>query len=88
MVKKQVDKIKNLFWKDVFLAWASILEIIIETDRPNAPLWYNFKISKDPFFEPKLFKNGFIAPVDILTIEGKLLSSENMKLFSKHHHIF
>ena len=80
---KQVDKIKNLFWKDVVLAWASVLEIIIETDRLNAPLWYNPKISKDHFFEPKLFKNGVIAPVDILTIEGKLLSSENIKHFFK-----
>ena len=78
---KQIDKIKNLFWKDVVLAWAGVLEIIIETDRLNAPLWYSHKISKDPFFEPKLFKNGVIALVSILTIEDKLLSSENMKHF-------
>ena len=72
---------KNSFWKDVVLTWANLLEITIETDRLNAPLWYNPKISKDPFSEPKLFKNDVTAPVDILTIEGKLLSSENMKLF-------
>ena len=30
---KQLDKIKNSFWKDVVLAWAILLEITIETDR-------------------------------------------------------
>ena len=85
---KQVDETKNLLWKDVVLAWASVLDIIIKTDRPNAPVWYNPKISKDPFFEPKLFTNGVIAHIDIFTTEGKLLSSENMKLFSKPHQIF
>ena len=59
------------------------MEIIIETDRLNAPLWYNPKILKDPFFEPKLFQNGVIALVEILTIEGKLVLSENIKLYFK-----
>ena len=47
---KQVDKIKNSFWKDVVLAWANLLEITIEADRLNTPLWYNPKISKNPLF--------------------------------------
>ena len=59
------------------------MEIVIESDRLNAPLWYNPMISKDPLFEPELFENGVLAPLDILTTEGKLLTSEEMKLYFK-----
>ena len=64
------------------------MEIVIESDRLNAPLWYNPMISKDPLFEPELFENSVITPIDILTTEGKLLTSEEIKLYFKTYKAF
>ena len=78
--QKVAGKMKNLFWKDVILAWSSILKKIPESEVLHGPLWYNSKISTLPLFEAELYKKGIMSPIDVLTNIGKIMPKRNIEL--------
>ena len=78
-MKRQV---KNLFWKEVFLAWIRYKEISIdEIDVKTFPIWNSYFLQNNNIIMKKteLEKKGLVYINDLLTDMGELMGYKNFQ---------
>ena len=76
------SQVKNLFWKEVFLAWITYKEISIdEIDVKTFPIWNSYFLQNNNIIMKKteLEKKGLVYINDLLTDMGELMGYENFQ---------
>ena len=76
------SNISNDFWKEVFMAWGSLLDKRepAKFELLSCPIWYNSRISTEPLFYPHWYKAGILTPLDLLNSDGNLKTLEEIRL--------
>ena len=76
------SQVKNLFWKEVFLAWITYKEISIdEIDVKTFPIWNSHFLQNNNIIMKKteLEKKGLVYINDLLTDMGELMGYDNFQ---------
>ena len=76
------SQVKNLFWKEVFLAWITYKEISIdEIDVKTFPIWNSYFLQNNNIIMKKteLEKKGLVYINDLLTDMSELMGYENFQ---------
>ena len=76
------NNISNNFWKEVFIAWGSLLDKRepAKFELLSCPIWYNSRISTKPLFYPHWYKAGILTLLDLLNNDGNLKTLEEIRL--------
>ena len=77
-------KTTNTFWADVARSWSRLLknlQVKHSVEILNDPLWYNMKMSKSEFYQPKWFQKGINSIADLFGDNGNLLTQRELNKF-------
>ena len=78
-----VSKIHNIFWRDILMAYGSLLSSInpkSNYEKLISPLWYNSAISKNVLYYREWYLKGISIVSDILNEDKTIMSSVDIQL--------